>query len=742
MLYADIILPIARDGFTFEVGEALHADITEGRGVSVQLGAEKRYMGIVWRLHNERPPYKKIKTIDEYVANAPALTAEQRRFWEWCAAYYMCTLGEVMRAALPEAMKPEGFSREEFLRDVYKPRTATYATLQSYDETTLNGWFDGLERRAKKQYEALAEIVAAGGDVPAVALKASPTVLKELSKKKMIALSKRESTADEPPPLPATLPALTQAQQAALAAIVSAPQQVVLLHGVTGSGKTEVYINLIAEQLQKGKNVLYLLPEIAMTTQLVDRIRHWFGERVITYHSRFSTRHRAEAYRRVNRSTGGEVILGTRSSLFLPVSNLGLVIVDEEHDASYKQVDPAPRYHARDAAVMLARLAGAKTVLGSATPSVESWANAAEGKYGLATLAERYGGVPMPEIIVSDTLRAVKRGERTVHFNKDLLDRLAAVLARGRQAMLFQNRRGFAPYVECTTCGAAAMCPHCNVTLVLHKADARLRCHYCGHSAPVVHVCKGCGAESMEARGFGTEKVEEELARLFPEAHLARLDRDTATSEARYRAIISAFERGETDVLIGTQMISKGFDFKGVALVGMLNADNLLSYPDFRASERAFQTITQMAGRAGRRGERGEVVIQTAQPQLPIIREAAAGDYAAMAVTQLAERAEFFYPPYCRLIEITLRHRNSELLWEAANRFAAAARTTFGRSLLGPQPPLVDRIKNVCILSFLLKVERTQSFSRAKDALSAAVATLRSEQRFRYVDFIFNVDPQ
>lgn len=749
-LYADIVLPVARDCFTFAVGEALRNDLREGQCVKVQLGKSKYYMGVVWRLHGERPPYRVIKTVDEYVAHGPVLSVERKRFWEWIAQYYMCTLGEVMKAALPGALKPEGFSHEEFAREVYRPPVMRLIALHPSiaDSATLNEAFETL-RRAPKQYNALIDIIDRLGEdftaeIPRMAVAAESVVLSALQKKKIITLIDRELHSGELPPLSATLPHLSPVQQAAHDTIKEQfmRKDVVLLHGVTGSGKTEIYINLIGEQLRAGHNVLYLLPEIAMTAQLIERVRRWFGERVITYHSKFSDRHRVEAYRRVDRSRGGEVILGVRSALFLPVDNLGLVVVDEEHDQSYKQADVSPRYHARDAAIVLARQLGAKVLLGSATPSIESWVNAAEGKYGLATLMERWGGVQMPEMIVSDTLRAVKRGERTSHFNKELLDRLADVLARGRQAMLFQNRRGFSPYVECGECGATVICPRCNVTLTWHKSDGQLRCHYCGHTRRPPQTCPSCGTGAMETRGFGTEKVGEELAHLFPEARTDRLDRDTAATERRYREIIASFERGETDVLVGTQMITKGFDFDGVALVGVLNADNLLSYPDFRASERAFQLLTQVAGRAGRRDERGEVIIQTAQPTLPLIRQIAAGDYEGMVRTQLADRADFFYPPYCRLVEITMRHRNRELLWDAANCLAVDGRAIFGSRLLGPQPPLVDRIRGEYLLSFLLKVERSQSFARAKEALAEAIARLNSEQKYKYIRVTCNVDPQ
>ncbi len=680
-----------------------------------------------------RPPFA-VKPVEELLEGS--LSEGQMQFWEWLADYYMCSLGEVMAAALPTALRPEGLSDEEFATEAYRP------TMENYVSTVgdVNEAFESLGR-APKQYKALLEIAEAGGvDVPRKGLKADVATLRALEKKGLVSIAQREIARGELPPLPTELPVLSAAQEKASLGIRSkfANYQVVVLQGVTGSGKTEIYVRLIAEQLAAGRNVLYLLPEIAMSSQLVRRVRGWFGDRVVVYHSRLTGRRRAEVWKRVRASEGGMVVLGVRSAVLLPVRNLGLVVVDEEHDASYKQDDPAPRYHARDAAVVLARMSGAKTLLGSATPSLESYSNAAAGKYGYVELNERYGGAMMPQVMVSDTLTAVSRGERKSHFNKLLLDRLKETLVQGRQAMLLQNRRGFAPYIECGECGSVVKCGQCNVAMTWHKDDGVLRCHYCGRAQRFPTVCPACGAAALETRGFGTEKVTEEVERLFPAARVVRLDRDTAMSARRYEGTIAAFERGDADILVGTQMITKGFDFGGVALVGILNADNLLAYPDFRAGERAFQTITQMAGRCGRRDERGQVVIQTSQPDNPLIRQAADGDYAAMAREQLAERAEFLYPPYCRLVEVTLRHRDGARLWEAANRLAVTGRDVFGRMLLGPQPPVVDRVRGEEILALMLKVERGSSFAEARRRLRELLA----DSRLRGVRVTINVDPQ
>lgn len=469
--------------------------------------------------------------------------------------------------------------------------------------------------------------------MPRRLLEADAATLAALRKKGLITLTRRERSVERGA-VRFQLPTLSPAQQRCLDTIRSrfdAGLRTVLLHGITGSGKTELYIHLIAAALARGGDVLLLVPEIAITAQLIDRLERIFGSRVTAYHSKLPLARRTESYLRLTRSEGGELVVGARSALFLPLRRLQLIVVDEEHDTGYKQTDAQPRYNARDVAVVMARLWEARTVLGSATPSLESYANALGGKYGLATLDERYGDARPPQVIVSDTLRAVKRNERKTHFNRLLLDRIAEVLARGEQAMLFQNRRGFSPYVECRACGWTARCPHCNVTLTYHKRDGRLQCHYCGHAEPLPARCPACKAGEATPAGFGTEKIEEELARLLPAARIERLDRDTATSESAYRAIIDRFESGQSDVLVGTQMITKGFDFARVSLVGILNADNLLFSPDFRAAERAFQLMTQVAGRAGRRDAAGEVVIQTSEPEHPVIRQVAAGDYEAMA---------------------------------------------------------------------------------------------------------------
>ncbi|WP_347281864.1 primosomal protein N' [uncultured Alistipes sp.] len=749
--YADVVLPLAQPAYTFAVPEGM--ELAAGCAVEVQFGPRKFHTGIVWRVHERRPDFKRIKPVQRPLYDRPLLTAAQMKLWEWVASYYMCSLGEVMRAALPSLMKPSADSRERFADEEFRPRTECYLSLapELRDEERLHEVFEKLERRAPKQYEALLELVSAGdggglpeGEVPRRLLQSDRAVLHALERKGFVRAAEHERTAERGEAV-FRLPQLTPHQQAALDELrcqFADGKATALLHGVTSSGKTEIYIHLIAEVLARGGDVLLLVPEIALTAQLIERMERIFGSRVTPYHSRLTDRQRSETYLRLNRSEGGEFVVGVRSSIFLPLARLQLIIVDEEHDASYKQAEPAPRYHARDCAVMMARIFGGRTLLGSATPSLETWLHASGGKYGRATLSERYGDARMPEIIVSDTLRAARRGERHAHFNKLLLDKIGETLGRGEQIMLFQNRRGFSPYVECTECGWTARCPDCNVTLTYHKAGGRLVCHYCGHSEPVPAKCPSCKVTDVVPMGFGTEKIEEEIARIFPEARVARLDRDTVTSERAFSAIVAAFARRETDILVGTQMITKGFDFEGVALVGILNADNMLNNPDFRAGERAFQLMMQVAGRAGRRAQGGEVVIQTAEPGHPVVRQVVEGDFGAMARMQLADREAFFYPPYARLTTLTLRHRDLQLLRRGAAHLAAGLRRRFGRRLLGPMAPPVDRIRGEYLLGLLLKIESGASSARARELLGAELQAFAQHPEFRHIAVIPNVDPQ
>lgn len=750
-LYAHIVLPLAQPTFTFSAEGELAEQLREGQAVVVQLGARKIYTGIVWAITSERPPFR-TKQIQRILYPEPLLSAEQRRLWEWIADYYMCTVGEVMRAALPSKMKPSGMSDEEFEQDEFRVAHERTVSLREElrSQEALNEWFERLARRAPKQYEALLEVAdrltdtGFEGEVRTRSLRADAAALKALANKGLVEFHEREREAafcsEE---LSDELPTLSEAQAKALHSIEEShsSKRCVLLHGVTGSGKTEIYIHLIHKALCDGGDVVMLVPEIALTEQLIARLRRYFGDRVVAYHSKLTDTRRTDIYLRLLHSAAGRLIVGTRSALLLPLAHPRLIVVDEEHDASYKQNDPAPRYNARDTAVVAASMYDARVVMGSATPSIESFMNAYRGKYGYVSLTERYGGAQMPRIIISDTLRAAKRGERYSHFNKALLDRIGEVLERGEQAMLFQNRRGFSPYVECTECGRVVECPHCNVSLTYHRPNT-LRCHYCGHSQPLPEHCPSCRVADVTLRGFGTEKVEEELTQIFPKARIDRLDRDSATSQRAYNEIIRRFESGTTDLLVGTQMITKGFDFSRVSLVGILNADNLLNYPDFRSSERAFQLITQVAGRAGRRQTAGEVVVQTSQPLHPVIRQAAEGDYLSMVNMQLREREAFHYPPYAHLISLTMRHRDPQLLRAAARQLGVALREVFGQRVLGPQSPPVDRIGGVYILGFLLKIENSLSFTHARNLLREQIEAIRQNRDWNSIVISCDVDPQ
>lgn len=609
--YVDVLLPLAVNLLTYEVeGQWIEA----GSFVAVRV-RNKTFTGIVWRVHGQRPSFKTL-LIERLLDGAP-IPELTMRFWEWLAEYYMAPLGDVMRVALPLTIKPSGFSRDEFESGAYRPRMTNVVRLTATSTEQLNEQFESLKRAAKQHATLIAMVDMLGenlfdGYLPKSLLEDSAAVA-ALVKKGVVRLDSVEIKDEHIALAIKQMPSLTEHQMVAYEGLKESFKSfdIALLHGITGSGKTEIYIHFIAEALTRGESVLYLLPEIAITIQLIERLRRYFGAKVTLYHSKLSDRERGEIYTRLSRSTGGELVVGVRSAIFLPLNNLGFVVVDEEHENSFKQVDPSPRYNARDAAIYLAALTGAKTLLGSATPSIESYANASSGKYAFAKLTERYGHGEMPKVIISDTLRAAKRGEKHQHFNKILLDGIEKGLSEGTQTILFQNRRGFAPFVECDSCGWTAGCPNCNVTLTYHSGERMLKCHYCGHRTPMLAHCPSCKQGVPMPKGFGTEKIELVLADIFPEARIARLDSDTATSRQRYEKIVSDFENHNTDILIGTQMITKGFDFADVALIGILNADNLLNVPDFRASERAYSLMTQVAGRAGRRGAGAEVIIQT-----------------------------------------------------------------------------------------------------------------------------------
>ena len=748
MLYAQVVLPLAQPMYTFSVDEALGVGI--GDAVVVQFGSSRYYTGIVWSISTQKPEYPRIKPILKRLYSTPLVTAEAQRLWEWIAEYYMCTIGEVMRVALPALAKPSATTLSELDERSIEPPIETFVALaeELRTEEALAAYVAKHGRKAPRRTETMDRIAALAmerrstdGFVPRRLVDAETVHIADLKRRGLIELREAtiEATHDKDDFL---LPTLSEAQQHALDAIDEGHRnnKVALLHGVTGSGKTEIYVHLIARTLAEGRDVLVLVPEIVITSQLVERLERIFEGRTTTYHSRLTPLRRGETFLRLASSAGGELIVGVRSAIFLPMKRPGLIVVDEEHDANYKQTDPTPRYNARDMAVVMGRIYGAKVVLGSATPSLESLYNATTGKYAYIELTERWGEAVLPEVIISDTIRAVKRNERKTHFNLELLQNIHRSLSAGEQAILFQNRRGYAPYIQCRTCGYSPRCPHCNVTLTRHKATDRMECHYCGYNMPAPKMCPNCEVQDMALMGFGTEKVAEEISRLMPEARIERLDGDTSTSERAFKRIVTRFDSGEADILVGTQILTKGFDFGGVTTVGILNADNLLTMPDFRASERAFQLMMQVAGRAGRRNDRGRVVIQTSQPKHPVIRFVASGDYHAMANSELAERKAFGYPPYSHLIRLLMRHEEYNLLHHAAHALATVMRKKFGARVMGPVSAALEMLRGEHRAEILLKIESGASMQRARTLLREAIATVEGDPQYKTVKISVDVD--
>lgn len=749
--FADIVLPLAQPAYSFSVPEGAEGDaVRVGDAVAVQFGPRNIYTGIVWRLHDNPPKVKRIKSIGRRLYSRPLLCQEQMRLWEWMADYYMCTLGEVMRVALPSLIKPQGGSDEEFASEEFRPRTETFIALAEewHNAEALSAEIERIARRAPRRKQALEQIATLLRDRSEVMRRevdCDAQQIAALVKGGYITLRERTRSQMQLAVGKFRTPTLSPAQERVVEQIRASRREggsVHLLRGVTGSGKTEIYMNLIAEVLERGGDVLLLVPEIALTSQLIRRMESVFGSHTTPYHSKLTSLRRTETYLSLLHSEGGQLVIGARSALFLPLGHLQLIIVDEEHDQSYKQSDTAPRYQGRDVAVVLASIWGCQAVLGSATPSLESYANAQWGKYAYSSLEERYGGAVQPRIIISDTMRSVKRGERRTHFNQVLINAIGEALGRGEQVMLFQNRRGFSPYVQCCTCGWTPRCPHCNVTLTEHRSNGRMECHYCGYTTPLPRACPQCETIDLKSMGFGTERVEEAIAALFPEARVARLDRDTSTSESAYNRIVRSFESGQTNILVGTQMITKGFDFGRVSVVGVLNADNLLYSPDFRSSERAFQLLTQVAGRAGRRGDEGVVIVQTSEPENPILERVVRGAYEAMAMAELKDRHAFYYPPYSRLVQITLRERDPRLLTRCAARVAEQLRIKFGSRVAGPVAPPVDRVRGEYMLRLQLKIENGRSMARARALLREAMAGIEADRELRQVKVVIDVDAQ
>lgn len=717
--------------------------------VTVQFGGKRIYTGIVCKIHDKSPDIKNVKSIVKVLDGIPLINEFQLKFWQWISEYYLCCEGEVMKAAIPAEISLNNF----------KPRLETFVKLtRKFSETELNRILDKLNRAPKQQNILLTYIRFTGYTTGSVIMPvnkslllseahSSQGILETLTRKGILTpVSLPVSRIAEADSYKEPIKKLSEAQSVAYESIRShfLEKDIVLLHGVTSSGKTEIYIHLIEEQLKMGKQVLYMLPEIALTTQIILRLKKHFGAVTGVYHSRFSDPEKAEIWKRVADNdplTGYGLILGVRSSLFLPFSNLGLIIVDEEHDGSYKQHDPAPRYHARDSAIMLAALHKAKTILGSASPSVESYNNAVNGKYGLTELKERYGFIKLPAIIVANTREAYRKKLMVSHFTPELLLAMDEALGKEEQIILFQNRRGFSPYIECSECGWIPVCVQCAVNLTYHKGISKLVCHYCGYTLSMPEKCGNCHSAAMVTKGFGTEKIEDEIKIVFPAAKVARMDQDTTRNKNSFDKLIRAFEERRIDILIGTQMISKGLDFENLTVVGVLNADNLLNYPDFRAHERSFQLIEQVSGRAGRRQKQGKVVIQTSDPSNKIIRLVLRHDYAGMFRMQADERVTFNYPPFCRMIKISIKHKDRALLNYYSDILGCDLKAIFGKRVLGPESPVISQVQLWFIKTILIKIEREKPPMKAKQLITEAIERLGKEIGTSALRIAVDVDP-
>lgn len=731
------------------------AQVRMGVRVLVPLGRSKTYTAMAVRLHSEKPEFE-TRPIIQVIDAEPVLIEQQLRLWQWISTYYMSPIGDVFKAALPAGLKAE---------ENYRPKTVRCVTLPANlrSEQSLHMALTILKRALKQHqtfstYLELSHWSEIDGDTPPAhiaeiacdelqnAANASDAVLRQLIQRNFLELYHREvgrlNTTGEYHP--ERIQPLSAAQQAAEDSIQKQfnEKNVVLLHGVTSSGKTEIYIHLIKKAIDEGKQVLYLLPEIALTVQMTRRLQNVFGSRLGIYHSKYSDAERVEIWKKQLSSEPYDVILGARSAVFLPFTRLGFVIVDEEHETSFKQQDPAPRYHARSTAIMLARMyEGAKVLLGTATPSMESYHNACTGKYGYVQLTTRYKDVAMPEIRVVDTKDLYHRKMMRGAFSPDLLEAMRTALRNKKQVLLFQNRRGFAPMVECKVCGWVPKCKNCDVSLTYHRSMNLLTCHYCGYTYPVPKQCPNCESTELLGRGYGTEKIEDRVRELFPEARIARMDLDTTRSAGAYGRIIDDFSCGRTDILIGTQMITKGLDFSGVTVVGILNADTMLNYPDFRAYEQAFQMLSQVSGRAGRRDERGLVILQTKSADLPVIQQVVAGDFQTFARDLLEERSMFRYPPFYHLVYVYLRHRNEQLVDSAAIEMASRLRQAFADRVLGPDKPAVARVKTESIRKIVIKLEQGINLPLARQCMAEARTQLLQDKRYAAMTVFFDVDP-
>ena len=755
-MFVDVILPLPLDGvFTYSVPASMEGQVQRGFRVLVPLGRNKTYVGVISDIHNKAPEGYQTKDILQVLDVSPVLLGSQLKLWQWIADYYMSPLGEVYKAALPSGLKAE---------DGFRPKTELYIRLTDKfkNEQALHVALNMLQRAGKQltafvDYLALSHWDTLSGQTcqePVVEITrdelinsshASLQTLNALVKRGLLETYELEVgrlNHGGDPHLENIKP-LSSVQQDAYNQIQFSflKKNVTLLHGVTSSGKTEIYIHLIRQALEQKKQVLYLLPEIALTVQIMQRLQHVFGNRLGIYHSKYSDAERVEIWQKQLSRHPYDVILGARSAVLLPFQHLGLVIIDEEHETSYKQQDPAPRYHARSAAIVLAQMFGAKTLLGTATPSLESYHNAKTGKYGLVTLQERYKGIELPEIQIVDIQDLQRRKMMNGPFSPLLLAKTREALERGEQVILFQNRRGYAPMIECKQCGWVPHCQHCDVSLTFHRNFNQLTCHYCGFTYQVPTECPACGCKELRTKGYGTEKIEAEVQDVFPEARIARMDLDTTRSRQAYERIISDFSAGRTNILIGTQMVSKGLDFDKVSVVGILNADSMLNYPDFRAYEHAFMMMAQVSGRAGRKGKRGLVILQTKSPGLPILDQVVRNDYPAFYQSLIAERQQFHYPPYYRLVYVYLKHRQDALVESASIEMSSRLRQWFGARVLGPDKPAVAKVKSLSIRKLVLKCEFGLNMADVRKYLALAQQQMLQDKRYSTLQIYFDVDP-
>ena len=813
--FINVILPIPLElSFTYSITEEEAKILQPGMRVAVPFGKSKIYTGIIFSVHQNPPEAYEAKEIHEILDDYPIVNATQLKHWEWIATYYMCTLGEVVRSALPgafllesetlvlrnteydidenellddeflvfEALQHQSILKvqevstiverknvlpilqrllekkvivlKEEVYEQYKPKLVRYVKLgeEHASDEKLEELLNSLTRAPKQSQVVLSLFQLQAKSQKPIKVSeleklsnTSKAIIKTLVDKGILEeyFIKTDRVSYDGESDNSVTKDLNEFQEAALVDIKSAfgENKVTLLKGVTSSGKTEVYVKLIEECLEKGLQALYLLPEIALTTQLISRLQEYFGEKIAIYHSKYNVQERVEVWQNVLQSKPkAQLVIGARSAMYLPFSKLGLVIVDEEHESSFKQFDPAPRYHARDAAIVLGHLHKANILLGSATPSVETYHNAQTGKYGYAEITRRYGNVLMPEMELVDIKEESRKRKMKGHFSERLFLEMEETLKDGAQIILFQNRRGFAPLMECLTCGHSPQCPNCDVSLTYHQYRNQLRCHYCGHHTALPESCFACGSSELDTKGFGTEQIEKEVTALFPDAKVGRMDLDTTRGKHGYEKIITAFEQQELDILVGTQMVTKGLDFRNVNLVGVMNADSLLNFPDYRAHERTYQLLTQVSGRAGRTKKRGRVVIQTYNPYHQILKQVTNSDYEGMYKEQLYEREQFKYPPVNRIIKITFKHKNYNVLNEAADWFSGALRSNFGGTVLGPEYPPVARIRNQYLKHIVIKVQKVHSLAQTKANIRRIEKSFKSVAMYRGVRVIYNVD--